>query len=326
MTNSEVTAKLNTLKATYATGKFWNHDPKSANSPTSIRTVPCTHHGNCNTATGSCGCNCFGGGIQCHGFAKYMSSLVFGTFPNVTTSPAASNGTDVGSGWKLYTDGYCESLTLEPGDFIRKNGHSAIVHTVSGSTVNVGEVWGAPSNPAYNCKIAWGFFNSSSANTAQVILQTATYIVKAPKTGGGGGASTYRITNVGASKCLNISGSNVTVLSNGMNVTLWSNSGTNEQKWSISSLGSNVYIKSIIDTQYGLNVYRSGNPYNCNIYKIAGNETDTAIDIIASGSNYKIKLRNYALYLTVGASADNTNVYWAASSSSNYQNWSMTKL
>lgn len=253
-----------------------------------------------------------------------MASLVFGTYPNVTTSPASANGTDVGGGWGLYTGDKCRLLTLEPGDFIRKDGHSAIVHTVDNATIKVGEVWGNPSNPAYNCKISWGYFNGNSTNSASQILQTASYIVKAPKTGGNIG-NIYRITNVGAGKCLNISGDNITSLSNGMNVTLWSNSGTNEQKWN-TSLGSNVYIKSVVDSQYGLNVYRSGNPYNCNIYKIAGNETDAAIDIVPSGSSYKIKLHNYGLYLTVGASTNGTNVYWAESSTSSYQNWTFAKL
>ena len=35
----------------------------------------------------------------------------------------------------------------------------------------------------------------------------------------------YKITNVGANKCLNIYGNNVTSLTNNQNVTLWSDSG-----------------------------------------------------------------------------------------------------
>lgn len=139
-------------------------------------------------------------------------------------------------------------------------------------------------------------------------------------------AKTYRITNVGANKCLNISGSNVTTLSNGMNVTLWSSSGSNEQKWLLSSLASCRCIKSIIDAAYALNVHRSGNPYNCNIRVFAGNETDALINVVASGSYYKVKLYNYDLYLTAGASTNGTNVYWAANSESNYQKWAFLEL
>lgn len=48
----------------------------------------------------------------------------------------------------------------------------------------------------------------------------------------------YKLTNVGANKCLNIYGSNSTSLSHGINVVIWADSGTNEQKWSIPSLGT----------------------------------------------------------------------------------------
>ncbi len=86
---------------------------------------------------------------------------------------------------------------------------------------------------------------------------------------------------------MNIQGDDVTILSNGVNITLWNDSGTNEQKWLVSRLDTEVYIRSVIDQLYGLNVYRSGNPYNCNVYEIIGNETDAQIDIIqASTGNY----------------------------------------
>ncbi len=134
----------------------------------------------------------------------------------------------------------------------------------------------------------------------------------------------YKITNVGAGKCLNINGDNVTSLSNGINVTLWSDSGTNEQKWIIETNTDYSYIKSVIDTSYGLNVYRSGSPYNCNIYAINGNETDAQIDLIPTSNGYKIKLHNYNLYLTVNSSSNGTNVYWAAFTGSDYQYWDLT--
>lgn len=138
---------------------------------------------------------------------------------------------------------------------------------------------------------------------------------------------TYKITNVGANKCLNIYGDNVTSLSNNQNVTLWDDSNTNEQKWSITYLGSGVYVRSIINTAFGLNVYRSGSPWNCDVYPISGNETDAKINFIASGSNYKIQLANYpSYYLTVGASGNGANVYWTASNGSSYQLWKCIPL
>lgn len=113
-----------------------------------------------------------------------MAKKVFGTYPDVSTNPGSSNGSDIGNGWKLYTGSYCSNLTLEPGDVIRKSGHSAIIWSVDGNTVKVGEVWGNPSNASNSCKISWGYFNSSSSNTATVLLNNPTFVAKSPKDDG----------------------------------------------------------------------------------------------------------------------------------------------
>ncbi len=139
-------------------------------------------------------------------------------------------------------------------------------------------------------------------------------------------AGTYKITNIGSNRCLNIYGDNVTSLANHQNVTMWSDSGSNEQKWYITSVGSNAYIKSVIDMSFGLNVYRSGSPWNCDVYPIAGNETDALIDIIQTSQGFKIKLHNYDLYLTAASSTNGANVYWGAESTSSYQLWDLTLL
>lgn len=345
MTNAEVKAKLDELKLTFAAGKFWNHSPSAENDPASVTNSACTHHDDCNY-DGSCGCNSFDGAIQCHGFAKYMAYRVFGHYPSVSGSYSTQyNGRDMGNGWKLYTSNYLSELSLEPGDLIRTSTHTAIVYSVNNGNVTVGEVWGNPSNASNNCKIAWGRFNGTSSDshsTESYIKSIAAYIVKAPKDSGGDTPSpignTYRISNVGASttssrKCLNIHGSNLTSLYNGINVTLWSeDTSSNEQKWEISELGTGVHIKSVIDTAYGLNIYRSGSPYNCNIYKIAGNETDATFDITAADSNGYRKVKwtssdgTKVRYLTVGASTDGTNVYWDEASTSSYQKWLFEKL
>lgn len=137
-------------------------------------------------------------------------------------------------------------------------------------------------------------------------------------------AGNYKITNIGANKCLNIYGNNVTTLNNNQNVTLWSDSGTNEQKWYITSVGSSAYVKSVIDLSFGLNVYRSGDPWNCDVYPISGNETDALVDFIQTSSGFKIKLHNYDLYLTAASSSDGANVYWDSESTSSYQLWDLT--
>jgi uncharacterized repeat protein (TIGR02543 family) len=319
-----------------------------------------------------------------------MASLVFGSYPTIT----GNNETDA-NGWRSFTN--FSGISLEPGDIIRKNGHSAIVHTVSTTSVKVAEVWGSPPNAADNCKIAWGNFNGSTSLTpASSILNGASYVQKAPKgtstkvtvtfDANGGTCSTaskqyikgsayaslptptrsgytfigwwpesdinsqeysplrkvsvgynhtlyaqwakkYKITNVGASKCLNISGDNLTELGNGMNLTIWSDSGSNEQKWLIPSLSTRRVIKSVVDKNYGLNVYCSGNPYNCTIHRVFKNETDAVVSIISAGSGaYKIKLYNYDLYLTAESNVNGANVYWGSSSNSSYQKWTITQL
>ena len=135
----------------------------------------------------------------------------------------------------------------------------------------------------------------------------------------------YRIENVGAGKKLNIYGSNITYLYNGMNVTLWTASGSNEQKWVFNCDEIyQIYFRSYVDLDYGLNVYRAGSPWNCNVHTVIGNETDAQIDIIeVSYGYYKFKLHNYNLYLTAGGSADGSNVYWSSGANSNYQLWTL---
>lgn len=140
--------------------------------------------------------------------------------------------------------------------------------------------------------------------------------------------SVYKITNVGANKCLNIYGSNDTgnTLSENRNITIWSDSGTPEQLWFIPTIGARTYIRTYLNYAFGLNAYRSGTTkYNCDLHTVAGNEIDAVVDFVSTTGGYKIRLTNYSsMYLTVDASTDGTNVYWAAENSSNYQVWKIT--
>ena len=167
----DATSKLTQLKSTYQAGLYWNHAPGSANNPASVRNAGCTHHDNCNTSTGSCGCNFFGRGIQCHGFALYMANLVYGSYPNVSTNKSDYyNGQNVNGNWKLYKQN-CVSKLL-PGDVIRCNYHTAIVWSVSGTKVQVAEAWGGK-----KCKIAWGGFNYSTTDM-NTLISTMDYVVR----------------------------------------------------------------------------------------------------------------------------------------------------
>ncbi len=218
---------------------------------------------------------------------------------------------------------YAETVTYEPkavmvrfDPAMGEVGVSGRLYTIGGKYTNLP----VPTSIDGSTFMGWTL-NGQIVDGNTVVTLTTTHTLTATW------SNTYKITNVGANKCLNIYGSNVTSLSNGINVTLWNDSGTNEQKWMIfGSDWTGIHIHSVIDVDYGLNVFRSGSPYNCNVYKIAGNETDATIDIIAIGDSYKIKLTNYNLYLTVGSSSNGTNVYWAAPSSSSYQLWNINAV
>lgn len=200
-------------------------------------------------------------------------------------------------------------------------------------------------NSSYNLILRTGYLNATSQTLTSsqwtqiknsgstVYCCVETYQTSSPQTGwyysnmitlNLSTSGTYRITNVATGKCLNIYGDNVTSLYNHQNVCLWSNSGTNEQKWYVTSIGNGAYIKSIINQSFGLNVYRTGSPWNCDLLTISGNETDSQVDFISTSGGYKIKLHNYDLYLSADSSWDGANVYWSASSSSLYQVWSLT--
>ena len=136
-----------------------------------------------------------------------------------------------------------------------------------------------------------------------------------------------KITNKAAGKCLNIYGDNVTSLADNQNVTLWADSGTNEQKWSVSSPFTNTNIKSVINEAFGLNVYRGSSLWNCDVYPLSGNETDSAVNLVASEGYYKFQLSNYpAYYLTAGGTENGANVFWAKDSGADDQLWSLEVL
>lgn len=137
----------------------------------------------------------------------------------------------------------------------------------------------------------------------------------------------YKITNVAAGKCLNIYGDNVTSLSNNQNVTLWADSGTAEQTWVIDSLGTGVIVKSIVDTRFALNAYRSStSKYNCDVYPWSGNETDAKVNFESTSGGYRIKLTNYNMYLTAASAANGADVYWAAATGGTNQVWTCTTV
>lgn len=138
----------------------------------------------------------------------------------------------------------------------------------------------------------------------------------------------YTITNVGANKCLNINGSNLTTNSlwDGRPVNIWTSSGSMEQKWIVHSFTDGGPILSYINRNFGLNALRSSTTeYKCNIRTVEGNTDDSEVVYESVTGGYKIKLKKWNKFLTVKESANGSTVYWSAQSNSNYQVWKFTK-
>ena len=127
--------------------------------------------------------------------------------------------------------------------------------------------------------------------------------------------------------CLNIYGSNVTSLSNHQNVVLWTDSGSNEQLWSIDSFASGAKIRSAVDEAFALNIYRDGTN-NCDVYPVASNSSsDCSVAFTEVGELsgiYEVYLPAHSLYLTSEGSSNGSNVYWAARHGKSTQRWVFT--
>ena len=121
----------------------------------------------------------------------------------------------------------------------------------------------------------------------------------------------YKIKNVAEDKCITVNRTNrARTLSDHLNVILSADLNSVEQMWSIDRLNTGVNIRSAVDETFGLNVYRTGSPYNCDISPIFGNATDSTVNVWEN-IYYTIKMTNYDLYLTVSDINEGTNVYWA---------------
>ena len=134
----------------------------------------------------------------------------------------------------------------------------------------------------------------------------------------------YKLRNVATEKYLNIAGSNLVGSKlDGQDVTIWTDSGTGEQMWILADLpSSNAYVRSYMNRDVALNAQKtSSTKYNCNVLAIAGNESDSAVIIESTTGGYKIKLKNYNMYLTVNTSTNGTSVYWSVGANTNYQVW-----
>lgn len=141
----------------------------------------------------------------------------------------------------------------------------------------------------------------------------------------------YMISHAGTGKCLNVYGNEQ--VSPNRNVCLWTKGPGKAQSWSIVAFGGNDKIVSGLSQTYALNYYwsaGSGNPGNCDIYLHAENDKDSCVTLIPVNEDnriYKIKLKNYDLYLTAKGGYDNADVRWEAHDSTvTSQQWQLVQF
>ncbi len=205
MTTNEVTAKLTSFQSIY-NGKYWNagksqsslmtaiNNGKTDNASLGLTSKRCLGTFVTKEANGAkcqtCTSNSYQG-WQCQGFAHF---LLYSLFRVNTNGESGGNG---------YTRIDGKNVTsLQPGDYIRCSGHSAVVWKIVDSNLYVAQCWGG-SGPNYQksgvdygtsgCKIVWGGWNSSSAGTVSnmlsklktsgYVLRPTSYITTKPQTG-----------------------------------------------------------------------------------------------------------------------------------------------
>ncbi len=126
----------------------------------------------------------------------------------------------------------------------------------------------------------------------------------------------FMVSHGGAGKCLNLYGNEQ--VSDHRNVCVWTRSTGKAQNWLIKAFGANYKIVTALDQSYALNYHWTsgkGNPGNCNIHPQAGNDADSSITLVAVNATdgvYKIKMKNYNLFLTAKGTGDNADVRWEA--------------
>ena len=126
------------------------------------------------------------------------------------------------------------------------------------------------------------------------------------------------VSHAGAGLPLNVA--TTTTISRRTNVNIWSDTGSNDQKWSITSLGTNQQVKSLNNLSYMLNANTS--TWNCDVYT---SNADTYINfILVSTGVYRLQLASDTTkYLTAEGTTSGSNVKWAALNNTTAQQWKM---
>ena len=173
-TNNEIQSKISII-GNIINERYWNANKTEnqlisainrgdysfgfTDSPCSLSVNDKAHH----LYEYGCTSNTFNGGRQCAGFSYYMAYAVFGS------KPSTSNG------WEYYTGNNAKEVTLEPGDIVRYNGHSAMVWYTQGDTLYVAEAnwW---DNQKRWCQVHFGV----SWYSVSQVKNNITYVWKHP--------------------------------------------------------------------------------------------------------------------------------------------------
>lgn len=260
------------------------------------------------------------------------SGYVFGKATGkATIYVRAADGSEVSNSVKIFVITPAESVTLShtyrtltPNETVRLSA------TVSPQNASIKNVQWSSSDPSVATVSNTGLVTAKKVGTAIITAESAdgcasgrcNVTVTAATT-----AKYYNIVNKNG-KVVNIKGINLTTLTNGKDVILYSPTGSTEQIWRIDDIRENVkcLIRSKVDEDFGLNVYRKWgdeNNYNCNIHEIAGNETDAEVYLVSKGNGYyQIELANYSGYkLTAIGNDDTSDIRWRTANEGDAQLW-----
>lgn len=137
--------------------------------------------------------------------------------------------------------------------------------------------------------------------------------------------STYRIQAYkGTGLFLNVYGTGT--ITGRRNVCIWTETTSNDQKWSIDSLGSNVLVRSMNNQNYALNA--KTDTWNCDVMTVNADSYVNFKVVNIAEHLYRIQLAsNTGRYLTADGTANNSNVSWSASNpGSDAQVWKITEV
>ena len=120
-----------------------------------------------------CTTNCFAGAYQCYGFAKYLTYVLYGSYPklgNISSLPTATKHEN----WTYYYKSTSSYPGVQLGDMIVLSGHAAVVNYVSN-----GVIYGVDCNRSTNddgaCKIYTNY--SINENTFKSNYDSGRYYI-----------------------------------------------------------------------------------------------------------------------------------------------------